>query len=81
MKNRCTNPKQSNYKNYGGRGIKVCERWLRSFAAFFEDMGRKPFPHFTLERKDNEGNYEPSNCIWASRITQRHNRRARAAAA
>lgn len=73
MKNRCLNPKARDYAYYGGRGIKVCQRWLR-YDAFLADMGRKPTPAHTLERKRVHGNYCPSNCIWATRTTQARNR-------
>lgn len=74
MKERCTNPNHEAYRNYGGRGITVCSRWLHDFEAFLQDMGQKP-RGITLERKDNDGNYEPSNCKWATRKEQRSNTR------
>lgn len=76
---RCENKNSSDYKNYGGRGIKVCQRWAR-FIYFLEDMGEPPTDkitgqRFTLERQDVNGNYEKDNCIWASPLTQNNNRR------
>ena len=74
MKTRCLYPSQPAYKHYGGRGIKICTRWLESFDNFLQDMGRCP-DGFTLERKDTNGNYEPRNCVWADQDTQSNNRR------
>lgn len=73
MNGRCFNPALPNYHNYGGRGITVCERW-RDFANFLADMGECP-PGLTLERNNNQGDYEPGNCTWASYDAQGNNRR------
>ena len=72
MKTRCTNPNAWNYKYYGGRGIRVCDRWKDSFAAFLEDMGESP-EGLSIDRIDANGNYEPGNCRWADDSTQRKN--------
>lgn len=63
MKDRCFNPKNKNYKHYGGRGITIIERWLESFDNFFDDMGERP-EGLSIGRKNNDGNYEPGNCRW-----------------
>lgn len=75
MKSRCTNPNVRAYPGYGGRGIKVCDRWMVSFENFLEDMGKAP-SGTSLEREDVNGNYEPSNCHWATPREQMRNTRA-----
>jgi hypothetical protein len=73
MKQRCINKNFTNFKNYGGRGIKVCDRWLK-FENFLLDMGIKPNKDYQIDRIDNNGNYEINNCKWSSRIENCNNK-------
>jgi predicted DNA-binding transcriptional regulator AlpA len=76
MRNRCNKQWEPAYKNYGARGIKVCKRWQDSFAAFWEDMGPTYRPGLTLERRNNDGDYAPRNCYWATYTQQARNTRS-----
>lgn len=75
MKLRCHDPKNSRYPGWGGRGIRVCRRWRDSFEAFISDMGRRPSPRHSIDRINNNGNYEPKNCRWALPSQQARNAR------
>lgn len=74
MRRRCEDPTREGYENYGGRGIVVCERW-RDFEAFIADVGLRPDPTLSLDRIDNDGNYQPGNVRWTDRSTQNSNQR------
>jgi len=76
MKQRCVNSKRQDWKNYGGRGISVCAKWRTSFPAFLADMGERPIG-LEIDRIDNDGNYEPGNCRWTTRLVNRRNRHRR----
>ena len=75
MKNRCYNKNDTNYLSYGGRGIKICKRWVNSFRDFYKDMGAKPSKKHSIDRVNNNGDYKPSNCRWAKPLEQAMNKR------
>jgi hypothetical protein len=75
MKGRCYNPKHQRYNYYGARGITVYDSWRNSFMEFLKDMGRRPSPQYSLDRMNNNGNYEPGNCKWSTKAEQMNNTR------
>jgi hypothetical protein len=75
MRRRCLNTTRKDYARYGGRGITICDRWINSFANFLADMGPRPSPQHSIERRDNDAGYSPENCFWATPIEQGRNKR------
>lgn len=74
-KTRCSNPRDRNYADYGGRGISMCSRWANSFEAFLADVGESPGKAYSIDRINNNGNYEPGNVRWATDLQQAQNKR------
>lgn len=77
MISRCEQPSSHGFANYGGRGIVVCSEWRHDFAAFYAHIGPRPSPRHSVDRIDNEGDYEPGNVRWATRVVQNNNQRRR----
>jgi hypothetical protein len=75
MRSRCEQPTHRSYKNYGGRGVAVCDEWRHDYAQFLKDMGKKPSPEHTIERVDSNRGYEKGNCVWATNSEQQRNKR------
>ena len=74
IKKRCLNSTNHAYNRYGGRGITVCDRWKDSFEDFYADMGNRPGPAYSIERKNNDGPYDKTNCVWATVLVQNRNK-------